>query len=231
MLVIGKVGRTVGAALCAVVLAAGCSSDDAPEPPDGGTIDVTTMRDALLQAADIGPTWKPPANSADPERLVAFCGGAATVPPVPPGAEVVVVPLVDEGTKGAQSLHQAALVYPDATAAKAGLAALRAVADGCPADVNQPATQTADRNEPAYTETTSTTDLTEGGWTGFVVTRHKQYEPKHPGTADAAVAVLTKQNVLFVDAYAVYRLGTASSGPAFDSDWKKLVGTVLNRVG
>jgi hypothetical protein len=34
-----------------------------------------------------------------------------------------------------------------------------------------------------------------------------------------------------VDAYAVYRIGNASTGPQFDSDWKKLVGTVLNRVG
>jgi hypothetical protein len=232
MLVIGKVARTAAAALCAAAVAAGCSSsDDAPEPPDGGLIDATTMRGALLQAADIGPTWKPPAASADPQRLVPFCGGDATAPPVPPGADVLTVPLVDEGTKGAQTLHQAALIYPDPSAAQAGLAALRAVADGCPADVSQPAKQTADRNEPAYTEKTSTTDLTEGGWTGFVVERHKLYEPKHPGAADTAVAVLTRQNVVLVDAYAVYRIGAASASPQFASDWKKLVGTVLNRVG
>jgi hypothetical protein len=231
MLVIGKVARTLAAAVCAAAIATGCSSDDAPEPPDGGTIDVTTMRGALLQAADIGPTWKPPVASTDPNRLVAFCSGAATAPPVPPGAETVVVPLADEGTKGAQTLHQAALVYPDASAAEAGLAALRAVADGCPANVSQPARQTADRNEPAYTETTATTDLTEGAWTGFVVIRHKQYEPKHPGAADTAIAVLRRENALLVDAYAVYRLGAASAGPQFDTDWKRLVGTVLNRVG
>lgn len=232
MLEIGKVARTLAAALCAAGLAAGCGgSDDTPEPPDGGIVTVTTMRGALLQAAEIGPTWKPPTASADPQRLVAFCGGAATAPPLPPGAEVVSVPLVDEGNEGAQTLTQTALVYPDQTAAQAGLAALRAVADGCPADVSVPAAVSDVRSEPAYTETVRTTELSEGGWTGFVVTRHKAYEPKHPGIADTAVAVLSRGNVLFVDSYAVYRIGNASTSAQFETDWKKLVGTVLNRVG
>ena len=87
------------------------------------------------------------------------------------------------------------------------------------------------RPVPASTETAQTTELNEGGWTGFVVVRHKAYEAKHPGTADTAVAVVSKQNVLVVDAYAVYRIGNGSGGSQFDSDWKKLVGTVLNRVG
>ena len=232
MLVIGKVGRTLTAAVCAAALAAGCSdSDDTPDPPDGGVVTVTTMRGALLQAADIGPTWKPPAASADPQQLVPFCGGAATAPPVPPGAEVISVPLVDEGNEGAQTLTQTALVYPDRAAAQAGLASLRALADGCPATASVPAAVSDVRSEPAYTETARTTELSEGGWTGFVITRHKAYEPKHPGIADTAVAVLSRGNVVLVDAYAVYRIGNASTGPQFDTDWKKLVGTVLNRVG
>jgi hypothetical protein len=232
MLEIGRVARVAAAAVCAAALATACSSsDDAPDPPDGGLITVTTMRGALLQPAEIGPTWQRPTTSADPNRLVAFCGGPAAAAPVPPGAEVVASPLVDEGTKGAQTLTQTALVYPDAAGAEAGLAGLRALADGCPATVNQAAQTTADRNEPAYTETTRTTALNEGGWTGFVIVRHKAYEPKHPGIADTAVAVVSKQNVVLVDAYAVYRIGNASTGPQFDSDWKKLVGTVLKRVG
>jgi hypothetical protein len=232
MLEIGKAARAVAAVVCAAAVAAGCgSSDDAPDPPDGGLITVTTMRGALLQAADIGPTWSPPQSSAEPDRLVAFCGGPATVPPVPPGAEIVATPLVDEGTGGAQTLDQTALVYPDPSAAQAGLAALRAVADGCPATVARPATTTDDRNEPAYTETATTTPLAEGAWSGFVIVRHKVYEPAHPGTADTAIAVLAKQNVVLVDSYAVYRLGNPSAGTQFDADWKKLVGTVLNRVG
>ena len=227
-----RAARTVAAAVCAAALAAACDSgDDAPDPPDGGLITVTTMRGAFLQPAEVGPTWQPPAASADPNRLVAFCPGPATPPPVPPGAEVVAAPLVDEGTGGAQSLTQTALVYPDAAAAQAGLASLRALADGCPKTVNQPAVTTADRNEPAYTETSQASEMNEGGWTGFVIVRHKAYEAKHPGTADTAVAVVSKQNVLVVEAYAVYRIGTASGGSQFDSDWKKLVGTVLNRVG
>jgi hypothetical protein len=225
-----RTARTLAAAACALALTAACTDDgDAPDPPDGG-FTVTTMRGALLQAADIGPTWKAPQASTDPNRLVAFCGGTATVPPVPPGAEVVSVPLVDEGTQGAQSLSQTALVYPDDSAAQAGLAALRAVADGCPATVSQPATVNAERSEPAYTESARTVEMKEGGWTGFVITRHKAYEA-NKGTADTAIAVVTRANVLFVDAYAVYRLGNASVSPQFDSDWKKLVGTVLNRVG
>jgi hypothetical protein len=232
MLVIGKVARMAAAALCAAALAAGCSdSDETPDPPDGGTVTVTTMRGALLQAADIGPTWKPPTDSADPQRLVPFCAGAATAPPLPPGAETISAPLVDEGNEGAQTLTQTALVYPDQTAAQAGLASLRALADGCPPSVSVPAAVSDDRSEPAYTETARTTELSEGGWTGFVVTRHKAYEPKHPGIADTAIAVVSRGNVLFVDAYAVYRIGNATTSPQFESDWKKLVGTVLNRVG
>jgi len=227
----GKAARAVAAAVCAAALAAACgSSDDPPDPPDGGLITVTTMRGALLQPAEIGPTWQPPATSPDPNLLVPLCGGPATAPPVPPGAEVVASPLVDEGTSGAQTLTQTALVYPDATGAQAGLAALRALADTCPATVNQQAQTTNDRNEPAYAETAKTTGMNEGGWTGFVIVRHKAYEPRHPGIADTAVVVVSRRNVVLVDSYAVYRLGTASTGPQFDSDWKKLVGTVLNRV-
>lgn len=225
-----KIGRVAAVALCVVVLAAGCdSSDDAP--PDGGNVTVTTMRGALLQASDLGGSWAAPEASTDPQRLVPLCAGVATAPPVPPGAEVVAAPLADEGQQGAQTLNQTALVYPDVTAAQAALAALRAVADKCPASVSQAQQTTAERNEPAYTETAKTLEMNEGGWTGFIITRHKQYEPKHPGTADSAVAVVSKANVLVVDAYAVYRLGNASGSPQFDNDWKKLLGTVLKRVG
>jgi hypothetical protein len=232
MLVIGKVGR-VAVALCALALVAGCSDDSDPAP-DNSLISLTEMRGALLQAQDIGPTWKPPAASADPNRLVSFCGGTTTPPPVPPGAQVVAAPLADEGSTGAQTLNQTALVYGDPSGAQAGLAALRALADGCPPSVSVPATVTADKSEPAFTETVTTQPLDQGEWTGFAVIRHKQYEAKHPGTADTAVAVLAKRNVLLVDAYAVYRLGAASNastGSQFTGDWQKLVGTVVNRVG
>ncbi|MFG1604757.1 hypothetical protein [Actinoplanes sp. NPDC049265] len=227
-----KIGRVAAAALCVIALVAGCdSSDDAPDPPDGGNVSVTTMRGALLQAGDLGGSWAAPEASSDPQRLVALCGGVATAPPVPPGAEVVSAPLADEGQQGAQTLNQTALVYPDPTGARAALASLRAVADKCPASVEQGQQTTAERNEPAYTETAKTLEMSEGGWTGFIVTRHKAYESKHPGTADTAVSVVSKANVVIVDAYAVYRLGNASGSPQFDEDWKKLLGTVLNRVG
>ncbi|MEU8662907.1 hypothetical protein AB0C31_40350, partial [Actinoplanes philippinensis] len=74
--------RPVRAALgaaCALVMAAGCSSSDEPEP-DAGLITVTTMRGAFLQPAEIGPAWAAPEESAAPQTLVSFCGGTS-VPP------------------------------------------------------------------------------------------------------------------------------------------------------
>jgi hypothetical protein len=231
MLVIGRVARAA-VALCALAVFAACS-DPAPAP-DNSLIKVTEMRGALLQASDVGPTWVPPDETTDPNQLVSVCGGTATAPPVPPGADVVAVPLADEGNTGAQTLNQTGLVYGDPTGAQAGLAALRAVADGCPPKVSVPATVTADKSEPGYTETVAIQPLTQGEWTGFAMIRHKEYEAAHPGTADTAVAVLAMRNVLLVDAYAVYRLGAASNSSTasqFTGDWERLVGTVVNRVG
>ncbi|GAA0798360.1 hypothetical protein Sya03_48350 [Spirilliplanes yamanashiensis] len=221
----------LAAALAGGLALAGCSGDDPAPAPTGPPVEVATVRGSLLQATDIGATWRAPEEPPPANQLVSFCGGDTTGPVVPPGPQVVAAPLVDEGTKGAQTLHQTGLVYPDAAAAAAGLASLRAVADACPPTVTMPARDDAQRREPAYTETVRTTPLDEGGWTGFVVIRHKTYDPAHPSTADTAVAVLTRRNVVIVDAYAVYRLGAASTSPQFDTDWKRLVGTVLNRLG
>jgi hypothetical protein len=221
------------ACIIAAALAACGSSDDVPDPaptPTGPVVDAATVQAALLKPADVGSTWSVPAEQTSQNQVVSLCGGDTPGPAVPGGASVVSAPLVDEGAEGAQTLFQTGLVYPDATAAAAGLAALRTVADACPPSVDRPARTGGDRQEPAYTETVRTTPLEEGGWTGFVVIRHKAYEPRHPGTADTAVAVAAKGNVVVVDAYAVYRLGAASAAPQFDSDWKKLVGTVLNRL-
>ncbi|HEY0001114.1 MAG TPA: hypothetical protein VGB74_11720 [Actinoplanes sp.] len=212
-------------------MTAGCSGDDDPAPEPTGLLSVTTMRGALLQATEIGPTWAAPEQTPDPGKLVSICGGTSTPPTAPPGAEVVAGSYVDEGQKGAQTLDQTALVYPDATAATAGQTALRAVAETCPASVTVPATATADKSEPAYTETVQIQPLEQSAWTGFAVIRHKKYELAHPGTADVAVAVLRSRNVVLVDSYAIYQLNNASTGPNFDADWQKLVGSVLQRVG
>ncbi len=228
------IGRTLRAAAlgCAVAVAAACGAgDDAPQPaPTGPVIDAATVQAALLEPAEIGPAWKVPAEPVAPGVLVSFCGGDTAAPTAPTGATPVASAAVDEGAQGAQTLHQTALVYPDAAAAAGALAALRRVADGCPPTVDAPAKKGQDRQEPAYTETARTSPLTEGEWTGFVVERHKRYEPTHPGTADTAVAVVARRNVVLVDAYAIYRLGTASTGSQFTADWQKLVGTVLNRL-
>jgi hypothetical protein len=228
-------GRAALAAASVLVLAAaglaGCSSKDDPAPEPTGIIDATTMRGALLQASDIGPTWSPPADPADPGKLVSICGGTSTPPPVPPGGQVVAADFEDAGDTGAQTLEQTALVFPDKTAATAAQAGLRAAADSCPATVSVPETVNAEKSEPAYTETTRVQPLNQGGWAGFVVIRHKQYEPKHPATADTAVAILTDRNVTLVDTYAIYRLNNASTSADFSADWGKLVGSVIQRVG
>jgi hypothetical protein len=229
MFVTGKVALAAAAVL--VLAAAGCSSKDDPSPQPTGTIDATTMRGALLQAGDIGPTWAEPEDPDDPNKLVSICGGNSTIPSVPPGGTVVAADFADEGDSGAQTLEQSALVYPDKTAATAAQTGLRAIADGCPASVSVPKTVTSDKNEPAYTETVKIQPLSQGNWAGFVVLRHKVYEPTHPGTGDIAVAILTDRNVTLVDAYAIYRLNTASENPDFTTDWGKLVGTVVQRAG
>ena len=112
-----------------------------------------------------------------------------------------------------------------------GIPLLRAAADSCAPSVSVPAAVTSDRNEPAYTETVRLQPLKQGSWEGFVVLRHKQYEPKHPGIADIAVAILTDRNVTLVDSYAIYRLSNASTSADFGNDWSKLVGSVIQRVG
>jgi hypothetical protein len=229
MLVTARPLRVAVAAAFALVAVAGCTSDD--DKPDAGRIDVTTMRGAFLQAAEIGPTWTAPETSADPQQMVSFCGGAGKPPVLPPGAEPVSASVADEGETGAQTLEQLALVYPDEKAAQAGQALLRAVADGCPPSVAVPATVTSDKSEPAYDETVEVRDLSEGAWSGFVLVRHKKYEAKHPGTADTAVAVLSTRNVVLVDSYAIYQLNKNETAAGFETDWKKLVGSVVQRVG
>jgi hypothetical protein len=233
MLVIGRFSR-VAVALVALAVVAGCSHDDKPAP-DNTLISANEIRGAMLQAQDVGPSWTPQDPSAvDASKLVSFCGGTTPAPPVPPNGELVSTPLVDEGTTGAQTLNQFALVYTDVTQAKAGLAALQAVANGCAPSVSVPQTVTTDKSEPAYTETVTSQKLSQNGWAGFALLRHKSYEAAHPGTADTSVAVLAKRNVLLVDSYAVYRLGAAgdaSSASQFTGDWERLVGTVVNGVG
>lgn len=224
------VRAALGAACALVMMAAGCSSSDDGEP-DAGLITVTTMRGSFLQPAEIGPAWAAPEESAAPATLVSFCGGGSTPPQLPPGAELVSSNAADEGEKGAQTLQQSALVYADADSASAGLGLLRTVADQCEKTSQVPAAVTADRNEPAYTETVEVRELDEGVWSGFVIVRHKLYEAAHPGTADVAVAVLRTRNVVLVDSYAIYQLNNASPAPNFEADWKKLVGSVVQRVG
>jgi hypothetical protein len=229
MLVTGRVFRSVVAVL-AVAAFTGCSSDDSPDP-DTTKITADTMRAALLKAADIGPTWKAPEESAAPAELVSICGADTAAAAVPGKPAVLTGPLSDEGTAGAQSLTQYALVYDDAVSADTAVATLRTIADACPASTQRPA-KTGDRDEPAFTETAKTSTLEQGAWNGFATVRNKQYDKAHPATADVAVVALSRANVVLVDQYAIYRLGKSdpSANPQFAADWQKLVGTTLSRV-
>lgn len=226
-------GKAVAALALAAVTLAGCSSSGDDEQ-EADAISVTTMRGALLQATDIGPTWTAPDDaSADPQQMVSICGGTTTPPTVPPGGEVVSADFEDSGDTGAQTLTQTALVFPSSSAATAAQTALQALAQNCPATQTVPDQVTTDKSEPGYTETVQLQDLKQDAWAGFAVLRHKQYEKAHASTADTAVVILQSRNVVFIDAYAIYRLNNtaASAGPDFAGDWEKLVGSVLNRVG
>jgi hypothetical protein len=228
---VGRLIRVVVAG-CAVAAFAGCTSGGAkPTPVDTGPkITADTMRAALLQPKDVGETWQVPNRSPSTTSLVSFCAGLASSPPVPGSPTVAAASLADVGEKGAQSFDQAALVYDGSATATTGLDTLRGLADTCPATASQPAHTVDDAAEAAYTESATTTNLTSGSWSGFVVIRHKDYDPKNPGTADTAVAVLTKRNVILVAAYAIYWVGVHSTGPTFTTDWQNLVGKVVGRV-
>jgi hypothetical protein len=232
MLVIGRLAPVLVAA-AVIGLSAGCSGGHDDPAPDSSAIDLNEMRGAMLQPQEVGPTWTTPDSSAAPDQMVSICGGTSKTPTAPPGAQIVSAPIEDAGDTGAQTLTQIALVYGNDSQAQAALTALKAVAQGCPASVSVPQTVTADKSEPAYTETVGTQPVIQNSWSGLAVVRHKSYEAKHPGTADTAVAILAKRNVVLVDAYAVYRLGAApnaSNDAQFTGDWQKLVGTVVNRV-
>src|ERR1700759_2788632 len=125
MLVIGRLAR-VGVAACVLGLFAGGSGDS--PAPDTSLIDLNEVRGAMLQPPEVGPTWSPPDEAADPNQMVSICGGTTAAPTAPPGAQVVSAPLEDSGDTGAQTLTQIALVYSAASQAQAGLTALKAVA-------------------------------------------------------------------------------------------------------
>src|SRR5690242_2284959 len=122
------------------------------------------------------------------------------------------------------------MVYPDTAAADAAIETLHATAVNCAPNASRTAGPRESTAEAGYTETTKVESLNSGGWSGFVVLRHKVYEPTYPGTADTAVAVLAQGNGMVVASYAVYWIGQHSTGPEFSADWRRLVVTVLNRV-
>lgn len=227
---LGRAARAVVATVVVVAFAGCTSPDSGPDTtPTAAPLDAGVLRAALLQPKDLGATWEV-VTQARPTPLVAVCGGGEEAPPVPGSPTVVSQPLTEAGSKGAQTLDQVALVYPDAAAATAALTALRVSAEACATSIEVPARATPERNEPSYTEKLTLTPLSEGEWSGFVVERHKLYDPAHPAAADTAVVVLGMRNVVLFDAYGVYVLGAKTAAPQFGTDWRKLVGTTVRRV-
>ena len=217
---------------CLVVALGACTSDDADPQPDetGPPISVDKMRAALLPPEIVGRTWSASDDPPSVTAVAALCAGGVARVPAPGSPTMAVAAAVDEGDKGAQTFDQAALVYSDAASAKSAVAALRSAAGACPTTVNKPAATGADNAEAAYTETVTVSPLATEAWSGFSAIRHKQYEPKTPGSADAAVLVLRRRNVVLVAGYAIYWVGVHTTGPEFTADWRRLVGTVLDRV-
>lgn len=231
MLVIVKVLRAVAAG-CAVAILAGCTSAEDPDPaPDTTVIDANAVTAALLAPADIGPTWKVSKEALHPTPLMAMCGGGEEAPPVPGGPAVAASPLVDEGNTGLQTFDQVALVYAEPADATGAVSALKVDADACARSISVPADFSESHKEAAYTETLDVSQYSQGEWSGFVVERHKLYELAHPGAIDTAVAVLTLHNVVLVDSYAIYVLGSKAAAPQFSTDWRKLVGSTVTRIG
>jgi hypothetical protein len=230
------VRAAVGGCLVAWVVVAltGCSgAGNGPAPGvTGPTMTVDMVRAGLLRPTDVGSTWVESDVAPPTKTVVGLCAGDATAtkPPVPGSPSVVVSSLKDEGDRGAQAFDQVGLVYADAKAAGAGLDALRVTAGACPSSVSRSAQPHESSAEAGYTESASVSPLRSGAWSGFVVVRHKQYEVASPGTADTAVAVLVLRNVVVVAGYAVYWVGSHTTGPNFTTDWQRLVDTVLSRV-
>jgi hypothetical protein len=220
---------TAGSAAMTLALAlAGCT-DDAPDPR-GATYTVAMLQDGVLQPADVGPTWKRPAETPAAAGLIPLCPGLATRPPVPGSPKVVAASIADEGDKGAQAFDQLGLVYKDATAMETAFASLQDTMDACPPTASRSAGPRDASSEAGYTETATIEPLVSGGWKGFVTLRHKVYEPTYPGTADVAVAVVGQGNAIVVASYAVYWVGEHTTGPEFTADWHRVVSTALNRI-
>jgi hypothetical protein len=212
------------------VALAGCSGD-APATT-GPTYTVAALQAGVLEPADVGPTWKRPAQSAPPATtsLIPLCPGPPTRPPVPGSPAVVAASMADEGEKGAQAFDQLGLVYQNAPAMEAAFVSLQDTMDACPPSASRSAGPRDSTAEAGYTETSTIEPLISGEWKGFVTLRHKVYEPGNPGTADVAVAVVGRGNAIIVASYAVYWVGQHSTGPEFSADWRRMVGTVLSRV-
>jgi len=222
--------RTMTAGSVAVTLALGGCTDDSTPDVNGPAITVAMMQAGVLKGTDIGPTWKQPDQSPAVTGVIPFCGGLASRPPIPGKPSVVASSLADEGEKGAQAFDMVGLVYPDTAGADAAIETLHATAVNCAPTASRTAGPRDTTAEAGYTETTKVESLNSGGWSGFVVLRHKVYEATTPGTADTAVAVLAEGNGMVVASYGVYWIGQHSTGPEFDTDWRRLVATVLNRV-
>lgn len=220
---------SAGSAIATLALA-GCSGGGDGPSPDGAPFTATMMQAGVLQPTDIGTTWKRPSPAPPSTSVIPLCGGLASRPPVPGKPSVVTASLADEGEKGAQAFDQVGLVYPDAGAADAAFESLRVTASACPPNASRTAGPREESAEAGYTESSRMEPLTSGGWSGFVVVRHKVYEASSPGTADTAVAVLAKDNAVVVASYAIYWVGQHSTGPEFTNDWRRMVGTVLGRV-
>jgi hypothetical protein len=223
--------RILAGCSVAVALAlSGCTGDGSTPDSNLPTYTAEMLQAGVLQPTDVGSTWKRPEQSPPTTSVIALCPGLATRPPIPGKPSVIAASMADEGEKGAQAFDQQALLYPDAGSAEAAFASLQATMAACPASASRTAGPRENSAEAGYTENITIDPLISGEWKGFVVLRHKVYEPTNPGTADTAVAVVGRGNAIVIASYAVYWIGQRSTGPEFTADWRRMIGTVLSRV-
>ncbi|WP_433047079.1 hypothetical protein [Dactylosporangium sp. CS-033363] len=225
--------RMVTAGCAAVTLAlglAGCSGDDGATADRDATYTTAALKAGVLEPADVGTSWKRPEQQPPTTTLTPLCPGVPTRPPIPGTPGVIAAALADEGDKGAQAFDQMGLAYADAPAMEAAFTKLQDAMEACPPSATRSAGPREESSEAGYTETSTIEPLESGGWKGFVTLRHKVYEPTYPGSADIAVAVVGRGNAVVVASYAVYWVGEHSTGPEFDTDWRRMVGTVLSRT-
>ncbi|WP_430782370.1 hypothetical protein [Actinoplanes sp. G11-F43] len=209
----------------AVLSLAACTTPAAPGPaavvsPAPPAYTIGAVKAALLTPQQIGAGWRARTAPTDVTELPALCIDGAGVA-APAGEPAAATTTSDWGGELPQSVIQYVFLPPSAAGTTADL---RATAEACPAAQSFDREPTAEgRYRPAYEQTMTVADLTVGGWTGFQVRHHQEYEPEHTGSGDHVIAVLHRHNALLVLRYAIFRYGEVTPATEFSRTWTSIL--------